>query len=994
LQSHNQFYRNHTRCFRLQGSVGPVFQTCSLIQGCAFSLLMVNSCFALLALRTAKVAPEVKISMFVDDCKMRVLVSRLPQLSLALREGRAFDDLTGQQLNSDKCVLICADRKVAALVASEVLFDGIVQVCARSLGFGVNYGMRMNRTLQNKRVQEAAEVMRLVAKLPKSKMLRVKVAQTLAITKLPYGAIMTLPSDSQLYKLRTLVLKTVFSVRRSMREPNVVLALVYETHRLDPKSSVVYACVRGLRRIFLTKPAMCDVGRTIWEELTGKRIPGPMQAFRECLDYLGWTCAGALWTLTRTNDVPITLLDPNTGFFSHELRRSLRWRLLASVPARHDLTGIAGEHISYAACAVLLRDKMPKEVQRAIRPVLEVLGGKPDSRRQGTISTVISGAIMSADRLMAAGLVDTSICPCCDACKESPLHVFCECPAHDSIRALLPMSASPADPACFSCCGLMPELQWVQDQRRELASRPAHEHECGPDRFVACINEAWTDGSCLRQALPEIRRAGYAVFFAHDHPMNVSCLLPGLDQNSVRAEAVAVLTAFKLVMKPITVYCDCAPVVNLARRLLTNPDTDVWQWQNADVWLAVRECIRNGCHGSSVVKVASHTVLRTDASEEERRIHEGNRQADTLAVEGARMHSLSDDLVKAYYDHLRRVATRQAMLSLIIDHRWQLLRDKGFKDGGGDEAHDADSVVVFLLPAPGNRPCEDAVASTVSQTEPADILVAIPDAVSMRVQCDAGTSIWRFTPECIYAVRHYFSGLCWQQGAAITLLEVMVDFISFTGVEPRFARSQRPGLVASMYNAFVPLLAASARMLGIPSLLPAGAKFVRLDSLTKFTLASRALGLNFRPRLRCPDAVSSFLNTVARNDACQSDVRFPYEFDKPAVPEAWFRSYDSPGNFMRELFGLPPCIRVHTSDNTRLDKISSHNSIAMNMTPRRHYVDVDMPDPDAYPNVPVHAVWPSKARLSCSTCHKSVPITKMREFLLQKCGADPGELAL
>ncbi|CAE8723316.1 unnamed protein product, partial [Polarella glacialis] len=207
----------------------------------------------------------------------------------------------------------------------------------------------------------------------------------------------------------------------------------------------------------------------------------------------------------------------------------------------------------------------------------------------------------------------------------------------------------------------------------------------------------------------------------------------------------------------------------------------------------------------------------------------------------------------------------------------------------------------------------------------------------MRVQCDAATSIWRFTPERIYAVHHYFRGLSWQQGAAITLLEIMVDFISFTGVEPRFARSQRPELVASMYNAFVSLLTASARMLGIPSLLPAGVKFVRLDSLTKFTLAPRALGLNFKPRLRCPDAVSSFLNIVARNDACQSDVRFPYEFDKPAVPEAWFRSYDGQGNFLREHFGLPPCIRVHTSDNTRSDKIDSHNSTAINLTPGRHY---------------------------------------------------------
>ncbi|CAE8652164.1 unnamed protein product [Polarella glacialis] len=265
--------------------------------------------------------------------------------------------------------------------------------------------------------------------------------------------------------------------------------------------------------------------------------------------------------------------------------------------------------------------------------------------------------------------------------------------------------------------------------------------------------------------------------------------------------------------------------------------------------------------------------------------------------------------------------------------------------------------------------------------------------MSRRVQSDAGTSIWKFTPECIYAVRHYFSGLCWQQDAAITLLEIMVDFIPFTGVEPRFARSQRPELVASMCNAFVSLLAASARMLGIPSLLPAGAKFVCLDSLTKFKLALRAMGLDFRPRLRCPDALSSFLNTVARNDACQSDVRFPYDFDKPAVPDASFCSYDGQGNFMRELCGLPPYICVHTSDNTCLDKISCHNSMAISLAPKRHHVDVDMPDLDAYPNVPIQGVWPSKVRLSCSTCSKSVPIQKMREFLLQRCGADPSERA-
>ena len=67
-------YANHEGIMHINGYVDQPVQTCSLVQGCAFSLHMVNSLFAILSLGLSKVSPDVKYQFFVDDSKNRASV--------------------------------------------------------------------------------------------------------------------------------------------------------------------------------------------------------------------------------------------------------------------------------------------------------------------------------------------------------------------------------------------------------------------------------------------------------------------------------------------------------------------------------------------------------------------------------------------------------------------------------------------------------------------------------------------------------------------------------------------------------------------------------------------------------------------------------------------------------------------------------------------------------------------------------------------------------
>jgi hypothetical protein len=153
----------------------------------------------------------------------------------------------------------------------------------------------------------------------------------------------------------------IFSMKRALREPRITMALLYKTHRVDPKSAVVYSCIAQIRDFLRRNEPQKAIAMNIWRELHENFVTGPMAAIKECFEYLGWSCSPDFpWSVVRTDDVPLNWLTLHGTLFFHELRRSLRWKLVHDIsPLRPDFCGIQGRHLSYYASTQLLRGGVP-----------------------------------------------------------------------------------------------------------------------------------------------------------------------------------------------------------------------------------------------------------------------------------------------------------------------------------------------------------------------------------------------------------------------------------------------------------------------------------------------------------------------------------------------------------------------------------------------------------------------------------------------------------
>jgi hypothetical protein len=215
----------------------------------ARSLRTTQELFSVLAMRIKKVRMVVA-TFFIDDLKFRAKAEHEEQLIEVLDQSLLFDALAGQQQNMEKGHLVCANNKTASRLATKIDFAGDIGKRARSLGFGLNSSLQVDRAFPNKRVDKALETMRLVNSLPNVKTLKIKVIEAKVIPGITFSTEVSLPSDAKMIKLRTQILKAAFSNRRAQREPHMTMALLFRPHRIDPKSAVIYHISREIRKLW------------------------------------------------------------------------------------------------------------------------------------------------------------------------------------------------------------------------------------------------------------------------------------------------------------------------------------------------------------------------------------------------------------------------------------------------------------------------------------------------------------------------------------------------------------------------------------------------------------------------------------------------------------------------------------------------------------------------------------------------------------------------
>ena len=132
------------------------------------------------------------------------------------------------------------------------------------------------------------------------------------------------------------------------------------------------------------------------------------------------------------------------------------------------------------------------------------------------LSRIISGSIRTPDRLKAANLAASDSCQYCGA-RCTAQHLFWECPAWKEVRtkhALATAPWRPDWPACLSCCGVLSDQAVILTPPPPESPAPILEPATASvvlhldEYFVSGRAEVYTDGACVHNQIPSLRRAG------------------------------------------------------------------------------------------------------------------------------------------------------------------------------------------------------------------------------------------------------------------------------------------------------------------------------------------------------------------------------------------------------------------------------------------------------------------------------------------------------
>ena len=564
------FYRIHERRFRIRGTVSQPFLTKSLVQGDAWSTRIVNAAFTLLAVRARNICPMVTTQYFVDDSKVRTPLQHIEQLKTYVRASNMFNKLTGQEVNSKKCIAWGTTTAARKLSTQFVEDGGRVLVNFKSLGYCVTTSLRKSRSILKDRIKATTRSLQKVATLPHASKQRAHFACMCSLSKLTHGVEISMPSTTDLGALVDTVLRAIWSKDQMIRCSSLLFVHTFKAHELHPYYKCLWLALRELRKFLTKHEAERHLFNEYWDECVGNR-PGPIHTLKTIFKHLQWNKA-ADWIITREDDVPVNMMQASSSLWSHEARRSIKYCLIRGIVTgrskRKDLKGLRPIH-PFTTPAQVLQGDSYKNVKSGNMQGIEIASGIKIGFVPATdIAVILSGSLRTADRLYPAKLINSPNCPFGCNCKEDPEHFWVHCPHNQHINNQYKDIKDA--PVYTSCLGLIAEPEVLKKRRQYLISvKPPDD----PDNnfFELAPNRVWTDGACKNQDNADIRMAGSGIFFGFGHPCNKAWPIAGLEQTSIIAEMEAVLYILYWVTWPITIYTDNQFTVDCVNHFCIDP---------------------------------------------------------------------------------------------------------------------------------------------------------------------------------------------------------------------------------------------------------------------------------------------------------------------------------------------------------------------------------------------------------------------------------------
>ena len=249
-------------------------------------------------------------------------------------------------------------------------------------------------------------------------------------------------------------------------------------------------------------------------------------------------------------------------------------------------------------------------------------------------------------------------------------HIFCDCPAHEHIRELVPEHSQTATDG-DTLCQLSSITGEVKTIVAAAVSIQQHISIDVPSRQISSDSPIYTDGACAHQKHADIRRAGCGVCFS-ENGEELFISLPGEDHTALRAEIWAGVLAVFHSCGNIAIAIDNSTAVKGFTRLFSDPLCDISGWDNWDLWLIAQGIIINRISDNlRCVKVKGHAQFQDVQHCHELIAHKiGNDTAASLAVQAVD-HEWCNALHFEKMLNLSRIANIQARNAAILLHRFR-----------------------------------------------------------------------------------------------------------------------------------------------------------------------------------------------------------------------------------------------------------------------------------------------------------------------------------
>ena len=622
------FYHHQVKIFKLGNAYGrKVMGTNAAVQGCSMSIIMVNSMYAILSAHLQRLYPKVSSACFIDDVKIWAKGLFSSDLEKAFNELVAYDTAVGQKVNFDKTFLLARKTKKAEEFLRRVRVKVSRKTVAKSLGFTHRVDRLKSAAFQNSRVESAFRSLKKLSCLPCNEHDMTGFIHSVAHSKWLHGVECQLPNNTKLDKLRKAVVKALSKGLKTNRSPYLILATGHDPF-VDPEAAAFKRILSRLRDLAFKDPAAAArlVSSAKEKRQTcSANSNGAANVLAVVFSRLKWSfCEDESMTFSRPGDTPIDLLYGSKKNFHEELARSVRVMLLARVPARHDWQGELDLHIDIAKTRILEDASLASFSDRQLAQNAIQFLPKNHAYTKSLLRALRTGSVLTRARCKAAGITTDDKCEGCDQ-REDHLHLFKSCGLYERNR-----------PSSFFhdttwCTGIFPEGELITQWRQEVVSRPVLPME----DFQAFEPESpiFVDGSCFHHSWAPMRSAAAAV--VSKCGCSKAYLLPGLDQTSQRAEIFAVIAALWHCAGNITIYSDCANVVNIvnflrrcgfSNKCITNLD-------NRDLWVLFNFVANKRSQPFAMYKVKAHCG-KHDLCQDPF-LTEGNSCADKLAKDTA-----------------------------------------------------------------------------------------------------------------------------------------------------------------------------------------------------------------------------------------------------------------------------------------------------------------------------------------------------------------------